>query len=195
MLFVNYWDSTLGTFPLNDGTPVDNVKLIETKFDAADAVTKRHPAPKAGEQRKHSLNDPETAAERQTSAHAHSIVLDPQDGTVAFVPDLGQDCVHQYLFDAKTGHLEHRGKIPSDETKDGPHGPRYIEFHRELNVAYLINEMSCTVAVFKFDPSVRSHAKPLKKHTQTPESILWRRHQITHQLIDVFSLLSNNAFY
>jgi len=153
MLFVNYWDSTLGTFPLNDGTPVDNVKLIETKFDAADAVTKRHPAPKAGEQRKHSLNDPETAAERQTSAHAHSIVLDPQDGTVAFVPDLGQDCVHQYLFDAKTGHLEHRGKIPSDETKDGPHGPRYIEFHRELNVAYLINEMSCTVAVFKFDPS------------------------------------------
>jgi len=155
MLFVNYWDSTLGSFSLDsDGKSVDDVKLIDTEFNPEDAVVKRAPPPRAGEQRKHSLNDPATAAERQTSAHAHSIVLDPYIGSVAYVPDLGQDCVHQYSFDSKTGTLSHRGKVKADNTRKGPHGPRYIEFHKSLNVAYLINEMSCTVAVFRVNPEL-----------------------------------------
>mmetsp|Transcript_32679 Transcript_32679/g.45584 ORF Transcript_32679/g.45584 Transcript_32679/m.45584 type:complete len:455 (-) Transcript_32679:610-1974(-) len=158
MLFVNYWDSTLGTFPLNiDGTPEDKVKLIETKFDASDAVAKR-PKPAQTGEKKHDANDPETAAERQTSAHAHSIVLDPYLGTVAYVPDLGQDCIHQYYLDQKTGALDHRGKIPADTVK-GPLGPRYIDFHKKLNVAYVINEMSCGVAVFQFDPTAIEEIK------------------------------------
>jgi 6-phosphogluconolactonase len=157
MLFVNYWDSTLGTIPMSEsGDLIDAVKLIDTKFDKSDAVSKNKPAPKAGAQRKHSLNDPETASERQASAHAHSIVLDPAQGKIAFVPDLGQDCIHQYLFNDVTGTLDHRGKIPADSTMDGPHGPRYIEFHKSENVAYVINEMSCSINVLEFHPDVIS---------------------------------------
>lgn len=155
MLFVNYWDSTLGCVSLQpDGRLADDVKLIETKFDAEDAAEMRVKPPKAGEQRKHSLNDAATAAERQTSPHAHSIVLDPALQRIAYVPDLGQDCIHQYLFDEKSGSLEHRGKIPADRAGSGPHGPRYIEFHPRIPVAYVINEMSGTVNVLKFDPNV-----------------------------------------
>lgn len=143
MLFVNYWvlavhyflstlfhhhcskDSTLGTFPLDSsGVPEDNLKLIDTKFDPSDAVVKRKKPPMspASADKKHDANDPDTAAQRQTSAHAHSIVLDPLEGCVAYVPDLGQDCIHQYYFDANTGDLDHRGKIPADKAKLGPHG-------------------------------------------------------------------------
>jgi len=87
-------------------------------------------------------------ANRQTAAHAHAIVLDPS-GTLAFVPDLGRDIVSEFRFDPVYGilkpvgvtHLRLRG-IPA------PYGPRYIVFHPTLDLAFVVMELSSTIAVF-----------------------------------------------
>ena len=71
MLFVNYWDSSLGVCPVKpDGVIAEKVYL--------QAPAKVH----AGGLADHLAN-------RQSEPHAHAIVLDPVWGRIALVPDLG----------------------------------------------------------------------------------------------------------
>jgi len=106
-------------------------------------LMKTDPTGKSPEDRKQHLSD------RQTAAHAHSIVLDPS-GTLAFVPDLGRDIVSEFRFDPVYGilqpvgitHLRIRGV-------SGPYGPRYIAFHPTLDLAFVVMELSSTIVVFK----------------------------------------------
>jgi len=100
---------------------------------------------------KHDLNDENTQKQRQSEPHAHAIVLDPVFGRIAFVPDLGEDVLHQYLYDPASGSLTHTCRLQCGLAGKGPHGPRYIEFHQEINCAYVVNELGCTVSVFDFD--------------------------------------------
>jgi len=131
MLYVNYWDSTLGSLPLEGSNAVPGA--IKHLVRAEKRVVARH----RGD---HLTN-------RQSESHAHAIVLD-HTGRVAYVPDLGRDLVHQFLYDEESGQLKPAGRFPcSNET--GPHGPRYLEFHPREDIAYLVNELSSTIAVFK----------------------------------------------
>ena len=146
----NYWDSTLVVIPLSTETgefigPIHNVydpkcgqKMI--------AAAKKHGGVN------HSNNDASTIAQRQKDPHSHAIVLDPFVGCVAYVPDLGKDVIREIFYNSKAGMLgQEFSALPSGMSSGMPDGPRYIDFHPKLNVAYVVNELSCTIAVFSVD--------------------------------------------
>lgn len=148
LLCVNYWDSTLSVIPLDVETgemrgPVSHI------YD-----------PKEGKQMissgrvhggvNHSNNDDSTIRMRQADPHSHALVLDPLVGTVAYVPDLGKDLIREFYYkDGKIG--VELNVMPSGLCTGMPDGPRYIDFHPKYNVAYVVNELSSTIAVFEVD--------------------------------------------
>ena len=140
VLFVNYWDSSLGVCPVKpDGVIAEKVYL--------QAPAKVH----AGGLADHLAN-------RQSEPHAHAIVVDPTHGRIACVPDLGLDKIRLYTFDPQSGQLASIGELPCC-SGPGPHGPRYIEFDRpgfgthyrhsakrdrapEMEAAFVVNEVT-----------------------------------------------------
>lgn len=130
LLWVNYWDSTLGSLPLSPNGKPGKIKHF---IRAEKKVVSRHRGDHLGN--------------RQLESHCHAIVLD-HSGKFAFVPDLGRDLVHQFIYDDQSGKFSPAGKFPSSNAQ-GPHGPRYLEFHPTLSRAYLVNELSSTVSVFE----------------------------------------------
>lgn len=84
---------------------------------------------------------------RQSGPHAHSAVFD-HTGNFILVPDLGADKVFVYKIDKKEYKL-----YPVFEFKTVPgSGPRYCEFHPDMNICYLINELSSSISLLRFDP-------------------------------------------
>jgi len=145
MIVANYWNSTLVTLPvLPDGTLGSAVATYDPKEG-------REMNAKTGSHVNHSENDESTISERQADPHSHAIVVDPFDGVIAYVPDLGCDLIRQFYFDKNTGSFTPLSVIHSGLSKGKPDGPRYIDFHPTLPVAYVINELSSSVAVFKID--------------------------------------------
>ena len=87
-------------------------------------------------------------AARQKSPHAHGIYIAP-DNRFAFVPDLGIDKVQVYKLDAAQAKLS-ANEPPSAALPPGS-GPRHMVFHPSGKFAYVINELLCTMAVFRYD--------------------------------------------
>lgn len=83
-------------------------------------------------------------------ANAHQIVLDPTN-KYAFVPCLGVDRLHQYLFDVATGTLTPNA-VPSLSVAAGA-GPRHLAFAPSAPFAYLLNEKNSTLQALAFDPA------------------------------------------
>lgn len=88
--------------------------------------------------------------DRQTSAHAHSIRLDP-NGEFALSADLGSDQIYHYLFSSVDGSLT-RNAI-TKAARDGD-GPRHLIFSKSGNHFYLINELSSTINVYNYTNNV-----------------------------------------
>ncbi|KAL3767767.1 hypothetical protein ACHAW5_003586 [Stephanodiscus triporus] len=162
LIAVNYWDSTLVVIPLSKETgefagPIHNIydpkagkKMI--------AAAKKHGGVN------HSNNDASTIAQRQVDPHSHALVLDPFEGCVAYVPDLGKDLIREIFYDSKVGMLGCEfSMLPSGMSTDKPDGPRYIDFHPKLNVAYVVNELSSTIAVFSVDKELLSEISRASK--------------------------------
>jgi len=142
LLFVNYWDSSIGTLPIaNDGSLHPVKSFIK-------------PAKVASKDRGDHLNN------RQLESHAHAVVLKRVNETssIAFVPDLGRDVIRQYKYDHEEGTFKEMCDILACTGK-GPHGPRYIEFHPTLPVAYVVNELSSQVSVFEWNEEDQKHTK------------------------------------
>lgn len=148
LLAVNYWDSTLAVIPVNKETG-EMMGPVKNMYD-----------PKGGKGMiaagrvhggvNHSCNDDTTIRMRQADPHSHALVLDPFVGTVAYVPDLGKDLVREFYYDRQAGKIElELNVLPSGLCTGMPDGPRYFEFHPKYNVAYVVNELSSTVAVFE----------------------------------------------
>jgi 6-phosphogluconolactonase len=150
MLCVNYWDSTLAVIPLDPETgafagPVKNM------YDPKEGKTMVAAGRCAGGVN-HSNNDDSTIRMRQADPHSHALVLDPFEGCVAYVPDLGKDLVREFFYDRAAGKIDlELNVLPSGLCTGHPDGPRYFEFHPKLNVAYVVNELSSTIAVFEVD--------------------------------------------
>jgi len=88
-------------------------------------------------------------ANRQHSAHAHAIILDPS-GTLAFVPDLGRDIISEFKFDPVNGSLQPAGTTYIyDFVIPGPHGSRCMVFHPTYDLAFVVMELSSAVAVYR----------------------------------------------
>jgi len=86
--------------------------------------------------------------QRQTGPHAHCVALDPAN-RFAFVCDLGLDQVLSYRFDAHSGKLA-PNYPPYVRVQPGI-GPRHMVFRPDGRFAYVVNELSSTVAVFACD--------------------------------------------
>jgi 6-phosphogluconolactonase len=91
---------------------------------------------------------------RQADPHSHALVLDPYEGVISYVPDLGKDLIREFYFNTVTGEMMELNVMPSGLCTGMPDGPRYFEFHPQFNVAYVVNELSSTVAVFEVDTAL-----------------------------------------
>lgn len=85
---------------------------------------------------------------RQEKAHVHATVFSP-DYRFLFVPDLGTDKVMIYKVAPGSGALQ-PAEEPFAEVNAGA-GPRHIDFHPKLGFAYLIEELTGTISVFKYN--------------------------------------------
>jgi 6-phosphogluconolactonase len=87
-------------------------------------------------------------AQRQAGPHGHCIITDPAN-RFALVCDLGLDKVLIYKLDAAKAKL-----TPNDPpfaiTRAGA-GPRHLAFHPNGNFVYVIDELDCTMTVFRYN--------------------------------------------
>jgi 6-phosphogluconolactonase len=83
---------------------------------------------------------------RQKKAYAHSIVLSP-DNRFAFVADLGIDKL--MIYRCQEGKLI-ANQPPFVQVQPGA-GPRHFTFHPNGKLAFLINELDCTLMSFTYD--------------------------------------------
>jgi len=111
--------------------------------------------------RRHEGQGPNTA--RQQKPHAHGVYLDAAE-RFAFAPDLGADRVFVYSFDAEQGTLTPHGAAPVEPGS----GPRHLAFHPKGRHAYVIGELSNTIAVFGYDPA-KGELAPLETVKTLPE--------------------------
>lgn len=86
--------------------------------------------------------------QRQKGPHVHGAVVSP-DNRQLLVTDLGIDKVMIYSFDAVTGKLS-PAQQPFALSVQGS-GPRSLTFHPNHKIAYVIEEISGTVAGYKYD--------------------------------------------
>lgn len=84
--------------------------------------------------------------ERQEKAHVHATVFSPNQKFL-FVPDLGMDKIMQYRFNASAQKPITASTPAFTQVKPG-NGPRHFVFHPEIPVAYLMEELSGTVAAY-----------------------------------------------
>jgi 6-phosphogluconolactonase len=85
---------------------------------------------------------------RQEAAHAHSVNIDPGNSFV-IINDLGMDQLRVYEMDLDAGKLIFK-EGSSVKTAPGA-GPRHFEFHPNGRFAYVINELGCTVAAYRYN--------------------------------------------
>lgn len=85
---------------------------------------------------------------RQESAHVHSTVLNKNNKTL-YVPDLGMDKVMLYNLDTKKGKLK-PFSTPFVITEAGA-GPRHLDIHPNGKFAYLMEELSGSISVYKIE--------------------------------------------
>ncbi len=77
--------------------------------------------------------------------HPHSVAADVQNLRVS-VPVLGEDAVLQYAFDPARGLLE-PASVPRASAPAGA-GPRHLDFHPTLPVAYVVHEHSSELTAY-----------------------------------------------
>jgi len=88
--------------------------------------------------------------QRQEQPHPHSAVFSPDEKFV-FVPDLGNDRLYSYSFDANNAQAPLTATDPAYiELPDGT-GPRHITFHPNGKFAYLINELSGQLITYQYN--------------------------------------------
>lgn len=88
--------------------------------------------------------------DRQDGPHAHHLVLDATK-RFALWTDLGADWVAIDHYDASSGKLE-PARTPGIRLPPGS-GPRHLAWHPSGRVVYVLNELSSTVMVLRFDPT------------------------------------------
>jgi len=124
VLVANYGGGSCASLPvLNDGKLGEPASVMQHKGTGADKS-------------------------RQEAPHAHSINIDPSN-KFAICADLGLDQLLVYRLDASRGTLT-PSEPPFAAVAPGA-GPRHFAFHPTKPMAFVINEMKCTLNSLKFD--------------------------------------------
>lgn len=100
--------------------------------------------------------------DRQEKAHVHMTQFSP-DGTHLLVPDLGTDKLHVYDFQPKAKLPLKPAAIPFAPSEGGS-GPRHVTVHPTGKFAYLIEELSGTVAVYAYEKGTLRLLQRLSSH-------------------------------
>jgi 6-phosphogluconolactonase len=107
--------------------------------------------------------------ERQEWPHVHFVTFTP-DGKYLCAVDLGIDKVMLYEPDREKARL-----IPLNEMSPGIRpgsGPRHMVFHPDGRFAYVVNELSSDIAVFKYhSPCFPSSPSPSSLLSPSPSSL------------------------
>eukprot|EP00567_Pseudictyota_dubia_P009467 CAMPEP_0197441044 /NCGR_PEP_ID=MMETSP1175-20131217/7409_1 /TAXON_ID=1003142 /ORGANISM="Triceratium dubium, Strain CCMP147" /LENGTH=535 /DNA_ID=CAMNT_0042971267 /DNA_START=64 /DNA_END=1671 /DNA_ORIENTATION=- len=165
LLAVNYWDSTLSCFPISQETGEFSGEMTSI-YDPKGGQAMVAAAKKFGGVN-HSHNDESTIMMRQKDPHSHALVLDPYVGCMAYVPDLGKDLIREFFYNKEEGKIEREMNVlPSGLCTGKPDGPRYLEFHPTYNIAYVVNELSSTVAVFLVNKALLQEISNAKKNNE-----------------------------
>lgn len=141
---------------------------------------------------------------RQNSPHVHCTIFSA-DNRYLFVPDLGIDKVMIYAFDAATGKLT-AAKQPFAQSAGGA-GPRHFCFNPTNTYAYLLEEMSGTVVVFKYKngklkPRQRISSMPVTDtsnagsadiHVSADGNFLYASNRANANTIAIFSINKKNG--
>ncbi|CAF1056704.1 unnamed protein product [Rotaria sordida] len=89
---------------------------------------------------------------RQTSAHAHCILLDKKE-QYALSADLGSDEIYHYKFFSNNGSLLRTSTTKAARFGDGP---RHIIFDSNQKFVYVMNELKSTITVYNYFPTMQS---------------------------------------
>ena len=90
--------------------------------------------------------EPSRVHKHQKSAHPHYCGISP-DNRFAFVCDLGMDKIVVYEID----HEEAQLKEVSQASAVAGGGPRHMKFHPSGKFALVLNELTLSVSVFRYD--------------------------------------------
>lgn len=187
LLAVNYWNSTLVVIPMDPHTGA-LIGGVKNTYDPNMGKLMVACAKKDGGVN-HSCNDDTTISARQADPHSHALVLDPFVGQVAYVPDLGKDLVREFYYDATDGKIAiELNVMPSGLCSGKPDGPRYFEFHPKYNIAYVVNELSSTVAVFEVDRELLNEIHAASKNGEDMRRFQGRS---TLRLVQCISTIPN----
>lgn len=131
IMVANYWNATISVMKLHEDGSLGEVVDVCYR-PGYYYCQENHP------------NREEHMKHRQGWSHTHCIVPD-RSGSIYFVPDLGENCIHQYELSVTDGKLKYRGNV---RLREG-HGPRHFVFHPEYPVAFVANELDSTVDVLR----------------------------------------------
>ncbi|MFJ4966645.1 lactonase family protein [Streptomyces sp. NPDC088729] len=101
--------------------------------------------------------------DRQAGPHAHQVLADPSGRWVLGV-DLGTDSVRVLALDPLTGELRAHGE---SVLRPGT-GPRHLAFHPSGRRAYVLNELTPTLTVCRWDAGA-GRLEPLAETEVLPE--------------------------
>lgn len=101
-------------------------------------------------------------AERQEKAHVHATVFSPRENFL-LVPDLGIDQVLVYPFNASSSLPVDTGRRFSSVSQPGS-GPRHLAFHPGGSLVYLMEELTGTVAAYRFSGGRLHFLQRLSSH-------------------------------
>jgi 6-phosphogluconolactonase len=159
-IVINYWDATI------DVVDVDG----EGRLGAVRQSFVQHHRPE-GEWRQ--VTDREDHwGNRQVGPHAHCAHVWHD---WVFIPDLGENAVFQYRWNATDRKLEQETWIEFEQGS----GPRHMAMHPDLDVCYVSNELFNTVCAANLDSSDPGEVKPRLLPFQY-ESTLDNRDQVSY---------------
>ncbi len=159
-IVINYWDAIIDVCDVDGdgrlGQTVQSFKQLDRK---------------PGEWRQVEYRE-DHWTNRQVGPHAHCAHFWHD---WVFIPDLGENAVFQYRYDADTKRLTPDTVIKFETGS----GPRHMAMHPTLNICYVSNELFNTVCVAKLDASDPGATKERLIPIQY-ESTLENRDQVSY---------------
>lgn len=140
-IVINYWDAIIDVVDVNAEGKLGDVVQSFKQFYRPET------------QWRQVENREDHWGNRQVGPHAHCAHFWHD---WVFIPDLGENAVFQYRWDAQAKQLTRETWI---EFEAGS-GPRHMAMHPELDICYVSNELFNTVCVAKLDSSEPEKNKP-----------------------------------
>ncbi|GLQ74791.1 lactonase family protein [Vibrio penaeicida] len=140
-IVINYWDAIIDVVDVDDNGRLGEVLQSFKQFYRPETEWRQVE------------NREDHWGNRQVGPHAHCAHFWHD---WVFIPDLGENAVFQYRWDAESRQLTRETWI---EFEPGS-GPRHMAMHPDLDICYVSNELFNTVCVAELDKSEPAEVKP-----------------------------------